>query len=178
MRILSLDLAGVTGWATWNGAVTAFGSVAFKGELGKVCHELHLWLIERASQLEAGKIVRPGEDDGLIFVYEKPMIGPKTHLFTAERLFGLIAITNMTAHQLGAEIWHANTMRVAKHFTGHGGGKRKERKERCLAACRARGFNPEDDNAAEALAILDFAAHQCGIRTDIPDGPLFNGKAA
>ncbi|WP_429498930.1 hypothetical protein ACQUFY_08375 [Robbsia andropogonis] len=42
---------------------------------------------------------------------------------------------------------------VKKHWTGKGNAK----KEDMVAAARAKGFRPVDDNHADALAILDFA---------------------
>lgn len=64
--------------------------------------------------------------------------------------------------------WEANTRTVIKHFTGDGGGKRPERKERVIAECHARGWKPETEDEADALAILDYARHCLGDRTAAP----------
>ncbi len=173
MNILALDLATSTGWATWHHHVTSFGSAQFKGKVGPALHAYQLWLIERAGLLCEG---------GLVIIFETPWIGRKTHQQTARKLQGMAAVTDMVVHQLGCRSFECLTAQVLKHWTGNGGGKRPEKKARTIAACNARGFNPSNDDEADALALLDYAAHCLNIKTDIPEGPLFGargqGKAA
>ena len=48
---------------------------------------------------------------------------------------------------------------IKKHATGKGNAD----KETMIAAVKAKGFSPADDNEADALALLDWALHQGGI---------------
>ncbi|MBP8789521.1 MAG: hypothetical protein KBH41_19065 [Azonexus sp.] len=45
---------------------------------------------------------------------------------------------------------------IKKHATGKGNAGKSE----MLASAQSRGFNPEDDNEADALALLDWAMSQ------------------
>jgi Holliday junction resolvasome RuvABC endonuclease subunit len=47
---------------------------------------------------------------------------------------------------------------IKKHATGRGNASKDE----VIAAMRARGFDPADDNEADALALLDYALRQHG----------------
>jgi Holliday junction resolvasome RuvABC endonuclease subunit len=47
---------------------------------------------------------------------------------------------------------------IKKHATGKGNAS----KEEMIAAARAKGFNPTDDNQADALMLLCFAIEQEG----------------
>lgn len=47
---------------------------------------------------------------------------------------------------------------IKKFVTGKGNAKKKD----MIEAMKQRGYNPEDDNEADALAILSFARHQRG----------------
>jgi Holliday junction resolvasome RuvABC endonuclease subunit len=47
---------------------------------------------------------------------------------------------------------------IKRHATGRGNAD----KDAVIAAVRALGFNPEDDNEADALALLDWALEHGG----------------
>jgi Holliday junction resolvasome RuvABC endonuclease subunit len=49
---------------------------------------------------------------------------------------------------------------IKRHVTGRGNAD----KEAVIAAVRARGFTPADDNEADALALLDWALKNGGRR--------------
>ena len=49
---------------------------------------------------------------------------------------------------------------IKKHATGRGNASKAE----MIAAAKARGFNPIDDNEADALALLDWALTQGGVQ--------------
>ena len=51
---------------------------------------------------------------------------------------------------------------IKKHATGKGNAD----KAAMVAAVRALGYEPEDDNEADAIALLDFV-----IETEVPDLP-------
>ena len=49
---------------------------------------------------------------------------------------------------------------IKKHATGKGNAGKAE----MIAAAKVRGFNPIDDNEADALALLDWALSQGGVQ--------------
>ena len=49
---------------------------------------------------------------------------------------------------------------IKKHATGKGNAGKAE----MIASAKARGFNPIDDNEADALALLDWALSQGGVQ--------------
>ena len=81
---------------------------------------------------------------------------------TALLLFGFAAITHMVGHRQRVIVRPALNPTAVKHFTGDGGGKREVRKARVMAECLARGWRPETQDEADALAILDYARHCLG----------------
>ncbi len=167
MNILALDLATVTGWASWREGTLGFGTVRFGGDVGSALSRFQSWLRD---EVRGGFVERPVYDQ---VIFESPWIGPNTSQIVARRLQGLAAVCEMEIYKIpGCECLEVNNSAVVKHFTGVGGGKSKAKKARTIDACQARGINPADDNEADAIAILDYAAHCLGVTTSIPDGAL------
>ena len=85
----------------------------------------------------------------------------------------LAGITELLAlkHKV-AFVAEAHNATVRKHFTGKGNAKSAELKAMTMAACRARGWAPVDDNEADALAILDYFCERKGVRVAW-ERPLF-----
>lgn len=52
----------------------------------------------------------------------------------------------------GVAAWAVEISSIKKHFAGH----RYASKDDVVFVCKRRGWDPVDDNAADALAILDF----------------------
>jgi Holliday junction resolvasome RuvABC endonuclease subunit len=50
---------------------------------------------------------------------------------------------------------------IKRHVTGKGNAGKSE----MVSAVRARGYPVADDNEADALAVLDWALAQSGVRT-------------
>lgn len=170
MNLLALDLATVTGWAGWNGSPTSFGTVKFRGETGLAFAAYHSWLVKKINEFTDGEN-RP------VIVFEKPWVNASTSQDTARKLMGFAVVTEMVAHELECRCLEVGTKTVMRHFTGAGGGKRADKKARVIAACLARGLEVCDNNEADALALLDYAAHCFKVKTDIPPGPLFERAA-
>lgn len=66
------------------------------------------------------------------------------------------ALVEMAADRRNIELVGTNVQTVKKHWTGKGGAD----KAAMVAQARARGFRPETDNDADALAVLDWAVAQ------------------
>jgi len=98
-----------------------------------------------------------------VVVFESPIMPTTTTPEVLRKLIGLAGCTEKMCHRDKITCYEARNSTVLKYFTGYGGGSREERKASVLAECRRLGFKPEDDNEADALAILHYAVHRLGI---------------
>lgn len=160
--LLALDLATVTGWAFWRpGADVRSGvcKLPRTGEdVGRFLCAFEDWL-KPFLELE-----RPAR-----VVFEAPILtAGKTDINTARKLMSLAAFTEVVCRRSGIrQYFEVNNATVRKHFVGVGRARdRRTLKDLTLDACRARGWDPRDDNAADALAVLDYAAATLGL--DVP----------
>jgi len=152
MIIAALDLATKTGVAV--------------GPLGG---QPELWTLDLKSKGEAkfhatrlmqiqGLAHRLISEQGAQFIaIEKPFVASHNNWETTLLTIGLTANVLSWAERKGipVDIFPAQT--VAKHFTGSGKMKRDDKKAAILAECRARGWEPHDDNQADAAALWDLA---------------------
>ena len=96
--------------------------------------------------------------------YEHPFIPRHNNFASIEPQFFLIGIINFVAArhklpvaQVAMQSWRSRFLGTTKAPPGlKGDAGRKELKQMALKACAIRGWLVEDDNAAEALGILDF----------------------
>lgn len=96
-------------------------------------------------------------------VFEAPWVGGKTSQDTARKLMGLACFTEYVAHIKGIsqnKVFEVNNREVRTYFIGGNSGGRDKLKARTIAACHDLGWSPVDDDAADALAVLDFAIHR------------------
>ena len=149
VRMLALDLGTRTGWAllSVDGMITS-GSESFKPQRfeggGMRFLRFKRWLTELKQST-----------DGLDAVYFEE-VRRHTGVDAAHVYGGLMA--HLTAwcehHQIPYQGVPVGT--IKKHATGKGNAG----KDDMIAAMRARGFQPADDNEADALALLDWAMAQ------------------
>lgn len=151
MSILAIDIATVTGWASCSPIRS--GSVAFPGDLGEFCWNFENWL-----QASIEKF-RP-----IMLAIEQPIVvHGKTNFSTTSRLVGAYAIARKVAYDHELETIEATPSQWRKHFIGRGSAplgvlnKRKWLKAAVIDECCRRGWNPTDDNAADALGLLSYA---------------------
>jgi Holliday junction resolvasome RuvABC endonuclease subunit len=144
--LLALDLGTTTGWAllTRDGSITS-GSASFKPQRfeggGMRFLRFKRWLTEIKQST-----------DGLDAVYFEEV---RRHLgVDAAHAYGGF-MAHLTAwcehHQIPYQGIPVGT--IKKHATGRGNASKDE----MLAAARALGHTPADDNEADALALLDYA---------------------
>lgn len=160
--VLALDLATVAGWA-W-GCVPervmspleaaqarppapAGGSFRVSrpgAAIGLFLSDGEEWLEDLFDRLKPERII-----------YEKPILDSfRTGYETALKLGGLAGITSMVACRHGITLLDpVQPLTLKKHWTGSG----KADKPAMIAACRARGWEPVDDNHADAMALWDYA---------------------
>lgn len=167
--ILALDLATKTGWASWApGRLLASGTM----QLPKTGEDVGLFLDSYLKWLET----TIEECAPKWIVFEAPILPKQTRLATLRKLYGLANITELVARWRGVDCSEVNISTVRKHFCDRGTGPRDQMKRLVMDACRDRGWEPVDDNAADALAILDYSAHVLKL-PGLPEGPLFKGRA-
>jgi hypothetical protein len=149
--ILALDLGTTTGWAVraLDGLITS-GTVSFRPSRydggGMRYLRFTNWLTE-LDQL-SGPIAA--------IWYEEV----RRHVGTdaAHVYGGLMATLTAWAELRGVPYQGVPVGTVKRHVTGKGNAA----KEEMIAAARARGFRPSDDNEADALAILHWAIETRG----------------
>lgn len=147
-NILALDLSTTTGWAlTQNGQVHS-GSQSFKPQRfdggGMRYLRFQRWLNE----------LNQVENPIAMVVFEEV----RRHVSTdsAHAYGGFMATLTSWCEAQKIPYQGVPVGTIKKHATGKGNAS----KEEMIAAARAKGFNPSDDNQADALALLDWAMTQ------------------
>lgn len=172
MRLLVLDLATATGFCfgTEAGPVQhgSFKLPSTGEDIGAFLEAYCDWLRAR---IEGDK---PTE-----IVFESPILPGTTNLATCRKLYGLSGVTELIARKARIACSEANLIDIRRHFIGAArppkdvtcepGCKRKQCghcrmarrkwiKTATMKMCRVRGFDPMDDNAADALALFSYIA--------------------
>ncbi|MCL4556520.1 MAG: hypothetical protein M1572_06510 [Gammaproteobacteria bacterium] len=144
-NILALDLGTTTGWAlTQNGQVHS-GSQSFKPQRfdggGMRYLRFQRWLNE----------LNQVENPIAMVVFEEV----RRHVSTdsAHAYGGFMATLTSWCEAQKIPYQGVPVGTIKKHATGKGNAS----KEEMITAARAKGFNPTDDNQADALALLDWA---------------------
>ena len=143
---LALDLATTLGWATrmLDGAICS-GTVSFRPNRydggGMRYLRFRGWLDQMRHQ----------NADITAVYYEEC----RRHIGTdASHVYGgFLAILTCWCEHHASPYQGVPVGTIKRHATGKGNAG----KDAVIAAMRARGFNPEDDNEADALAILQWA---------------------
>lgn len=157
MAVLALDLAAQCGWALYENGMERpfFASVKLKrpaGTLGEQLEKLRKLLADQHQMHTLTDIV-----------FEAQHIGSNVDPQTVYSLIGMGAMCEWFAHRVGARSFCVDIGTWRKHFVGRGSFKaagkltaRAQAKQRSLDQCNAYGWYPSDDNAADALGVLDY----------------------
>jgi crossover junction endodeoxyribonuclease RuvC len=151
--ILALDLGRKTGWAVHNadGAI-ASGTVEFKpGRFeggGMVFLRFRAWLQEVDET--AGGV-------GAVYFEE---VRSHRGVAAAHAYGGFLGHLTAWAEANKIPYRGVPVATIKRHVTGRGNAD----KETVIAAVRDLGFDPEDDNEADAVALLDWALKTGGAR--------------
>lgn len=158
--ILTLDLSTTTGWAlaeppavaAWPQSVpgikgpiegVSYGIMSFKSvyaTAGSRFSAFSDWLCNMLTDQVPGLVV-----------FEAPVIGRG---LSASRLAaGMASIVELMCWRREIAHYEVSPQTVKKHFAGSGRAQKRD----VIEACRQRGWDPQDDNAADALALLDYA---------------------
>lgn len=163
--ILSLDLATVTGWAAcsadyvtnWtpdlvipDGAAMQYGLTnGYKdfrihgSDVGSKLAALMEWLEEMISV-----------HDPRVLVFEAPFVqaqSGKVNLNTARLLMSMAGIAEAMASKHGLKSFECNVQRVKEQACGTARAKKPE----ITSAARDKGWNPANEDAADALWAID-----------------------
>lgn len=149
--LLALDLATRTGFAHWRpGERVILGTNVLPRtgpDVGWFLEKFCEWLRPTITHLAPVRVV-----------FEAPWVGPNTHQDTARKLLCLAGITELVCRWEGAPYCEANIPTVRRHFIGHGRMPRKDAKAATMARAKLLGMDPEDDDQADAFALLDYYA--------------------
>lgn len=169
--ILFLDIATTTGWCEGlPGERPVSGKIRLAPEGSKPAAIFGGMLSFLGARLTAFRY--------RMIVYEKPMDPRhmKTNINTARVLLGLPAVVEAVAHQTGHHaIREANVHDVRKHLLGVRPAK-GDAKRAVTEAVRALGFDPADDNEADAIAGWAYAVSLVDPKAALPTGPLFRAR--
>ncbi len=142
MKILSLDIATVTGWktetasGTWNlkpnrGESEGMRVVRFKAKVRELIQAESITLVayERAAGLHKASIIVQSE---------------------------MIGVLKDLCISLGIELAAYSATEIKKFATGKGNAN----KTAMVQAAQALGFNPSDDNEADAIHLYNLVFHE------------------
>lgn len=149
MRILALDLGTKTGWALLSGSETFSGVWTYKpGRFeggGMIWLRFHRFLDELHDN---------DPIDLIVFEEVRRHLG----VDAAHKYGGFLAHLAAFCDARSIPYQGVPVGTIKKHATGKGNAD----KAAMIDAARARGFNPKDDNEADALALLDYARQEYG----------------
>jgi Holliday junction resolvasome RuvABC endonuclease subunit len=175
--LFALDLAGRTGFAFWAPGqprpVSGSFSLPETGlNYGRYLAALDRFLNDHFTAHRPARVI-----------YEAPIIRVRgghsaTSMHTAIKLMNLAGHTEFVCFQREIPCFSVNHNTVMKHFVGHGNLSRKAGKARCLERCRDLGWDPDNDDEADAMAIIDFACHELKVPVPWSVGGLFRETAA
>jgi Holliday junction resolvasome RuvABC endonuclease subunit len=144
--ILALDVALRTGWAFSTPGQPALHGVwrldSVRGSIGAACAALGERLADAITDHQPA-----------LLVFEQPITPPRRSASSARLLLSLCGQVETTAYlrDLQVQEVHPRTWK-AKILGSPNAGKGE-----ALAWARAQGYLPEDDNAADSLALLHYA---------------------
>lgn len=145
MNILALDLGTKTGWAMLKDGQRFSGTDSFtpgRYQGGGIRFlRFHEWLLTHAAEID-------------LVVFEEV----RRHLGTdaAHVYGGFLAVLTSFCEQHTIPYEGVPVGTIKKHATGKGNAN----KSLMMAAAKDRGWNPEDNNEADALWLLDYTIEQ------------------
>ncbi len=162
-NVLTLDLATRTGWCEGHlGDVPRFGVLRLSdATIAGRCCALEDWLWARLE----------GPDPPKEVIFEAPLPRTDSLGINAGRLgMGLVTIVECACFRRGVDCFESSVATTRKEIIGRGTFKKGEAKLAVHNWCQENGWDPPDDNAADAL-VLWF--HTLRVRR--PGAPLPRG---
>jgi Holliday junction resolvasome RuvABC endonuclease subunit len=147
VNILSIDPAAQLGWASNQHGKISYGSNSFHNAK---------WDGAGYRFLKFRKWLEQWKDVDLV-AYES--VQSHTSTYAAHAYGGWIAVLQAWCEYNDVPYTGVPVGTIKKFWTGNGGC----RKSAMIKEAQARGFNPQDDNDADALAILHYAIEHLAI---------------
>lgn len=173
MKILFLDIATRTGWASgWsNDTLPMFGAVELPsestGDMGQFAYTYRDWLIDmirrhRPAEDDERHGNLPASDRKLQVVFECPVMPATTNIITCRRLYGLALITEEVCYG-ECPCHELNLTTIKKMVAGHGHAEKKEVQAaiNALFGLELRGKKQEDE--ADAIAGWMTSVHRLDV---------------
>ena len=147
MKILALDFATQTGWASSKASGTNRFDTKRGESPGMRFLRFRAWLEEMCE-----KLVRPE-----VIAYEQPHHrgGPAT-----EVAYGFLTVVKEIAAEKSIELMPVHSSTLKKWATGKGNAGKPE----MIAEAKRRGFDPLDDNEADACLLYEYAMAELGAK--------------
>ena len=144
MKILALDFATKTGWATEGLSGVQVFDVKRGESPGMRFLRFRAWLTETCMLA-----------DPKVIAYEQPHHrgGPAT-----EVAYGFLTEVKTMAADRGIELMPVHSSTLKKFATGKGNAP----KGSMIEEARRRGYNPADDNEADACLLYEYALTELG----------------
>lgn len=167
-KILALDLATRLGWACGSpDGEPQYGTKVLPStgeEIGRFADAYDEWLLDMIT-LESPAMV----------VFEAPFLGGVRNANTSRKLMGLCWQTELACYRRQIRCFSHNNQSLKKDFAGSGRAEKVD----VIAACRRHGWDPKDDNAADALGLWACAVHEKAPKySRLKLGALGAGRAA
>ncbi len=148
-KILFLDLATRCGWCCGAPDQTPrYGTKVLPStgeDIGRFAYAYNEWLLDMITL----------ENPGLV-VFEAPILAGKTTPATARKLMGLAWHTEFVCNLRQIRCAEDHLQSIKKFFAGNG----RAEKEDMIAAARRLGFDPKDDNQADAIGGWCHTVHE------------------
>ena len=162
MKILAIDQGTKTGWAfSAKDEPTQYAHVHFpaaKDTHGRLFYAFREWLRALIAKLQPD-----------LLVFESPVLPGGTSIQALRVQYGLAAVADSLAVELGLEVHEVDAPKVRKHFLGKIPKGKGTIKPAIMAMCRAHGLEPKNDHEGDALAILAYATYYSSTYSAKPD---------
>ncbi len=147
MRILALDFATCTGWATADMSGTQRFDLKRGESPGMRFLRFRAWLKEMCNELVHPEVI----------AFEQPHHrgGAATEL-----AYGFLTEIKTRAAAQGIELMPVHSQTLKKWATGKGNSGKPE----MIAEAKRRGFDPSDDNHADACLLYEYAKAELGVK--------------
>lgn len=144
--ILTLDLATKTGWCKGDGESRPLSGVI---RLPSTGDDVGSFLAAYVREFRALTV----DENVSSIVFEAPLLPQTTSFKTVTKLHSLAGMTEYLCLRHKIPCASAHNGKIKKAMTGKGNAKKPE----MIAGVKALGFNPADDNEADAIAIWFYA---------------------
>jgi len=149
MVYLALDMANQTGWAVSDGKEVISGTELLSKPAAGVPASIRGLALLFTTLSQSWDIV----DIVYEFPHHRGRYATASGYYLVGKLLELCDENNI-------KVQGVHSKAVKKWATGNGNASKDQMKEECII----RGYNPKDDNEADALLILEYHLHKLGVK--------------